>query len=845
MTLLDDRPSPVSHRPQPGEVRVTAAAPWRLAARLARREVRRRPWRTLLVVVLVAAPVAALVLADVTYRTDRLSAEARFGTASTRVSLYGQPLSFGDATVEEGLPPGTPYAWWYDMTLPLRNAAAPERMVFTAAMTIDPTDPITGDIVDVVSGRNATGPGEVTLTASTAEQFGVAVGDRLELVRPAQAFTVVGIVDVVDRRDAMIAPGFDVSAIRQDPRQITVLTGREGDDLDGALQVRPPFQPGDWWIEQRDQGSNDPMALFFGWLAGAIAMGILGIIVASAFAVSGRRQLVTIGQLSATGADASMLRRFLALQGTWSGIAGAILGVAGAAALVTAFDDLIRNEGRLSINPIDIAVIAITAIAVASAAALVPTRALAQTSVLTALGGRRPVPPVRARQVRIGAALTAGGLLGLVLSVGAASAAEGSGSVEAAALLAAAAGIALLTGVCCLAPVVVTVIGRLGRNTRGSLRLAIRDLDRHRARSGALLAAVIVVGAGAVAGGSLVEHNDRIQYSWCCTTGPDVITVFAYTFDGVEAPRPVDEVAPDIRDRVEAIVGPVQWVTPQTVTFGDERRVVVATIADPVGLRIGGLDGTEIERALAADVTQVVYGDNGPVAAEERSIIASRLGVPVDQLDIATIRRPQGPGAATFISADAVEQANLTIDSDGSLTGLADHDITRDEYTQLSQLGSSSDGYYFVDVSPADTQIAVQAPSPVRNWTTIARWSVIGAALLLVSLVVALGLALWAAEGREERDTLVTLGAKPSTVATMAGWKALLLAGAGGLLAVPVGYGTLRLCLRAAGQQTVFPWETVIGVAVFIPAVIAVASSCVSSLAQRARPVRAVLANAD
>jgi putative ABC transport system permease protein len=847
MTLLEDRPSHVSERPEPSEVRVTATAPWRLAARLARREVRRRPWRTLLVVVLVAVPVAALVLADVAYRTDRLPSDARFGTASTQVSLGGQPLSFGDETLEEALPAGTPYAWWYETNLPLRSAAAPEHMVFTAAITIDPTDPMTAGIVDVVSGRNTIGPDEVTLTASTAEQFGVDVGDRLELVRPAQAFTVVGIVDVADRSDAMIAPGFDVSALRPSARQITVLAGRDGDDSLEALDLASPFQSGGWQIERRaDEGRADPMALFFGWLAGAIAMGILGIIVASAFAVSGRRQLVTIGQLSATGADASVLRRFLALQGTWSGVAGTILGMAGGAALVAALDDQIRNEGRLSIDPADIAIIAVTAITVASVAALVPTRSLAQTSVLTALGGRRPVPPVRARQVRVGTALIAGGLLALVLSVGAADAAGADGgSVNAAALLAAAAGIALLAGVCCLAPVAVSVIGRLGRNTRGALRLAIRDLDRHRARSGALIAAVIVVGAGAVAGGSLVERNDRDQYSWCCTTGPDVINIQAYTFDGVEAPPPVDEVAPDIRDRVEAIAGPVRWVAPQTVTFDDERRVVAATIADPVGLRIGGLDDAEIERALAADVTQVIYGDDGPMAAEERSIIAAGLGVPVDQLDVATILRPAGPGFATFVSAAAVERANLITYSDSSLYGLADHDITRDEYTQLSQLGGSSDAFYFVDVSPDEMQISVMAPSPVRDWTKIARWSVIGAALLLVSLVVALGLALWAAEGREEHDTLVTLGAKPSTIATMAGWKALLLAGAGGILAVPLGYGTLLLCLRAAGEQTVFPWETAIGVAVVIPAVIAVASFCCSSLAQRARLVRAVLANVD
>ena len=38
---------------------------WRLAARLARREVRRRPLRSLLVVLLIAVPVFAITVADV------------------------------------------------------------------------------------------------------------------------------------------------------------------------------------------------------------------------------------------------------------------------------------------------------------------------------------------------------------------------------------------------------------------------------------------------------------------------------------------------------------------------------------------------------------------------------------------------------------------------------------------------------------------------------------------------------------------------------------------------------------------------------------------------------------
>jgi putative ABC transport system permease protein len=48
-------------------------AAYGLAARLARREVVRRPWRTLLVALLIALPVAGMTAAVVLFRTDSLT----------------------------------------------------------------------------------------------------------------------------------------------------------------------------------------------------------------------------------------------------------------------------------------------------------------------------------------------------------------------------------------------------------------------------------------------------------------------------------------------------------------------------------------------------------------------------------------------------------------------------------------------------------------------------------------------------------------------------------------------------------------------------------------------------
>ena len=87
---------------------------------------------------------------------------------------------------------------------------------------------------------------------------------------------------------------------------------------------------GDTWagIERIDVPPTDHLVLFLGWVFCIMLMAVLGLVIAAAFAVSGRRQLVTIGQLSASGTDPAVLRRYLALQGTWSGALGVAVGMA-------------------------------------------------------------------------------------------------------------------------------------------------------------------------------------------------------------------------------------------------------------------------------------------------------------------------------------------------------------------------------------------------------------------------------------------------------------------------------------------------------------------------------------
>ncbi len=90
--------------------RRSRSAPWRMASRLARREVRRRPGRTLLVVVLVALPVMAMTAGVVIARTTQPTADEQFTATAGSVadlSLARNPGDLPDERLAELLPEGS------------------------------------------------------------------------------------------------------------------------------------------------------------------------------------------------------------------------------------------------------------------------------------------------------------------------------------------------------------------------------------------------------------------------------------------------------------------------------------------------------------------------------------------------------------------------------------------------------------------------------------------------------------------------------------------------------------------------------------------------------------------
>lgn len=923
MTLLDERPSTESPTTVPSMVSRVFTAPtssWRFASRLARREVRRRPGRTLLVMLLVVIPVLGMTAGSILYRTaresDRSASFRQFGTAD--LLLFSNDRVTGsidfDASVFDGdapaLPDGsttTDYVETYTTV-----SAVVDGVVVTRALQfsdVDLSDPITASTVEISQGRAPNDGGEVLLSPGASERFEAGVGDNIRFVRPDMDVTVVGIGRDADNysSDLMVVADFDRSLFRS-PDFVSVqtlvdlpdgVTDRQYDRLvfDFERAEVSAVDPTEWTYY--DEGATN-RELAWGWVAGVVALVAVGIVIAAAFATSARRQLVTIGQLAANGAPERLIRRTMGLQGLWTGLLGAVLGVVVATAgLVivhgTALAGSFANHAvpSLSIVPLDLLVIVLTATAAATVSALIPARSASRIPVLSALAGRRPVSTPPRWMAPIGSASF---LVGIFLLGGAAS--IDAGSTDFPAMLAVIGSLCVLAGIVCASPLIVAAVGSVGSRAGGVIRLAARSLGRSRSRSAAVLTAIATVGALAMVAATVAPTvNDQ---SW----EPDLRTVtlrfegnlygpgndetIAIERSGVYDPGPVvpTELPVDIRQGIERAL-PDATVTPITRTVEDPLPFRVDTgetifppgysnngvpivgnlaVGDPSLRGLLGLDA-EQERILADDGVLgltpyldriAVSTPSGPVDVDLRASVEALgfAGVPdtqeeYDRANEVLDGRSGNPFEEIVVTPRFVEENGLltaissyTIENPVDLTG-----AQRDAISELQPFWQGQDAFVASATAAGFETLGAVAgddgsywyPSydspPWRTPAPLIQLAVIVASLLLVLGVVAIGLSLAATESRDERDVLHAVGASPKTLRRVSAAKAWVLTTGAAVVAVPVGYVTIFVITRATDARAPFPFIVAGALLVGIPLIAAGSTMAVSALAQRLRPV--------
>jgi putative ABC transport system permease protein len=441
----------------------------RWAVRLVRRE-----WRQqLLVIAMLTLAVAAMIVASsVAASTRGEQTQATFGTGNTIVTLPGTDphLAHDIAAITRRYGPGEVIE---SRTLDTGTGTQ------ATLLAENPHGRYVEPMLALVSGSYPSGPGEAALTSQLESLYGVSAGGTWRY--DGGAWRVTGIVDnpsnLLDQF-ALVAPG-------QLPRpdQVSVLLRTVGrlTGLPASAQLTLPD-------DNAFQGGPSPAVVVF--VISVIVLLFIGLVAAAAFAVLAQRRLRALGMISSLGATEGDIRLVMIASGAAVGVVAAGLGTVIGFAAWFGYAPHLQADVQHVVDPLAVpwpVIIPGVALTVVTAmlAAWRPAHAAARIPVAAALSGRAPAPKAARWPAAAGAMTLAGGLALLAFSGGWA----GQGTKDTA-FLAVGLGCAVVGGFL-LAPACVRVLAvAAGPRAPVAVRIALRDLSRYQARSGAALAAV-------------------------------------------------------------------------------------------------------------------------------------------------------------------------------------------------------------------------------------------------------------------------------------------------------------------------------------------------------------------
>ncbi|HET7140152.1 MAG TPA: hypothetical protein VFI36_08335 [Arthrobacter sp.] len=587
---------------------------FRVAMRMARRDIRRHKGRSLLIIALILLPVAGMTGAATLYQSmQRTPAEqvqfelgatqARFRSMPAQNSRfvqspvddqrfasaeYGRDPLFSPADPKDVLPSGYDVLTETALTVTATSAGAEVNLMTRA---VDALNPAFAGKFTLLEGRSPSGPDEVLVSRGLLERFGLRLGDKL--TTSAGTFAAVGRL-----RDAAFSDGNVMLFLKPGQGSVAPPVNATLYYLAGGAPVTwpqieelntrgvavlsrsvvldpPPARDSDLF-----SSPNDWPAYLTGALVGSLALLEVGLLAGAAFAVGAKRQVRELALLAASGAEAPTIRSVVTAAGLWLGtvavLGGAALGLAGAAGVVF----WVRLQGSVRLagfhpDTLLTGTAMLMGLLACALAALVPARQVARQAALGALKSGRAPAVTGKWPARIGAGflvlaaamLAVGGFLGLV----------GDDLDELMARVPMVA--ALLAGGAVLTVVALVLLtgGFVSALTRRTgwmplpLRMASRDSARNRTRTvpavAAVLAAATLASVAMVLAASQLEDAKRTHY-WSAhqfqavlpLTLPGTPTADAANGGLAAASRTVDPAA--LSGLVRESLAAVEWTQP-------------------------------------------------------------------------------------------------------------------------------------------------------------------------------------------------------------------------------------------------------------------------------------------
>jgi putative ABC transport system permease protein len=435
----------------------------------------RREWRQQLLVLTLLTVAVTAAIGSITIAYNSVPADnSDFGSANTVLSLNpSDPRKLQAALDSAKQAFGT-----FDV-IGHNSASVPGSVETLDYRSQTPGGTYTGELLALRSGSYPEGPREVAVTDGVAESLRLEIGSTLAL--DGRRRTVVGIVENPSKLSDEFAL---VSPSSASPEVVDLLVDASEAEHDSFVRSLGDHSSSPYtgsMLKGNDVSeTTETLAMFS---VATVFLLLASLVAAAGFAVVAQRRLRQLGMLAAVGATGKHLRLVMLTNGAVVGTLAAVIGTIAGLGLWLVFAPTLESAvdhriERLSLPWVLIAMAGLVAIAGATAAAWWPGRTVARLPVLLALSGRPPKPrPARHSAI---AATT-------LIAVGIGSLALSDRNNE---LLIIAGLLATILGSLLLGPLAIRLFSAVAGRVSIAPRLALRDLARYQARSGAALAAV-------------------------------------------------------------------------------------------------------------------------------------------------------------------------------------------------------------------------------------------------------------------------------------------------------------------------------------------------------------------